>query len=191
MRRDICYYFDTDVKTLYNAYLTAATNEPFGRDCKKEPYHTLTFGLNFSMKYNFNGGSCILHFIAYEGGAAVDMRFVLAQGAGGRCGRYAEDLNSYAEKILGKKGLLSQIPIEIFTDPANKTEYTASAPHTAPPVGCAETTCINCGHILPEGGNFCPKCGTRQPEYSCNFCSACGAKVDSTDIFCYKCGSKL
>ena len=187
MRRDICYYFDTDVKTLYNAYLTAASSEPFGRDCKKEPYHTLTFGLNFSMKYNFNGGSCILHFIPYNMGAAVDMRFVLAQGGGGRCGRYAEDLNSYAEKVLNLKGMIMQIPIELFVDDANKVVKGETVLNAVPQK--KEQHCINCGLILPAGSKFCPKCGTKQEQK--RVCMTCGTEVGQKDSFCFKCGSKL
>lgn len=48
MRRDLCYYFAADVCSVYNAYLMAAGNQQFRRECRQEPYHTLGFGLNFS-----------------------------------------------------------------------------------------------------------------------------------------------
>ena len=119
MRRDVCHFYETDVVTVYEAYLAALGNDKFDRDCRKEPYHTLTFGRNFSVKYNFNGGSCIVHFIPYQGGTAVDLRFVLAQAAGARYEKYDRDLTDAVIQILGMPARPLDLDIDVFTDDRN------------------------------------------------------------------------
>lgn len=177
MKRDVCYFFNTDVQSLYNAYLTAAKNPPFKRDCKEEPFHTITFGLNFSFKYNMNGGACTLHFIPYENGSAIDLRFSIAQATGARYGAYAEYLTEHAGKNLGLKGTKTNIPIETFLDERNKvtqssgfgapvTPFLPQQPavtpvQTQPVAANANTFCGVCGGTLKPGARFCGKCGNR------------------------------
>ena len=114
MRRDVCYFFSADVVSVYNSYMTAATNSRFRRNCNQEPYHTISFGLNFSMKYNMNGGACTIHFIPYHGGTAVDLRFSVAQVAGARYEKYAKDLTSAAMDVLGVPAQLFSLNIDEF-----------------------------------------------------------------------------
>ena len=93
MRRDIGFYVEADIAQVYKAYLSAAVNPPFERDCRDEPFHTISFGVNYSFKYNMNGGSCNIHLMPYGTGTAVNMRFSIAQLVGARYEAYAEDLN--------------------------------------------------------------------------------------------------
>lgn len=57
--------------------------------------------------------------------------------------------------------------------------------------------CIKCGAALPEGANFCPKCGTktgfsdRTPPESCTACGSRALKrVRRGEYLCEHCGSR-
>lgn len=166
MRRDVCYYFPTDVKSLFDAYASAAANAPFERECKFEPYHTINFGLNFSMKYNMNGGACILHFMPLPDGAAVDLHFVIAQAFGARYEAYAEDLTQQAAAILGMAPTPADIDIQHFMKEENKVTavpVTVAAPACAPvetPVPMVRF-CTRCGNPVNPGDRFCTRCGNK------------------------------
>lgn len=198
MRRDVSYFFAVDVKDLYNAYLAAATNDRFRREPNQEPYHTLSFGLNFSMKYNFNGGACTLRFIPCQGGSAVNMRFTLAQGVGARCEKYAKDLTDAVTLLLGVPAQRSSIDVEIFLNDDNKVarQTVKEEPQPTPPTPVVEAppvsnfSCTNCGNGLKEGDRFCSACGS-PVEVQKRFCTQCGKEVAPTDAFCSSCGNKL
>lgn len=163
MRRDLCYYFAADVCSVYNAYLMAAGNQQFRRECRQEPYHTLGFGLNFSMKYNMNGGSCTIHFIPYQGGTAVDLRFSIAQLAGARYKRYAADLTNTVIRILNITAQPIRLNIEEFTKECNKVVLQRMTEPVIVPQNVAKQSrfCINCGKQIDNNNNFCIYCGTR------------------------------
>jgi len=149
MRRDVCYFFAADVKSVYDAYLAAATNAKFRRTCNQQPYHTISFNLNFSMKYNMNGGSCTLHFIPYQGGTAVDLRFSIAQLAGARYKKYAEDLTNATVDVLRIPAQPITLDINVFLDERNKI-HADNTPKTftktpVPPVSMQTKVCKNCG----------------------------------------------
>ena len=209
MRRDIAFFIPADVQSVYNAYLSALGNEKFRRECAQEPYHTLTFGLNFSAKFNFNGGSCTLHFIPWQGGTAVDMRFSLAQLAGARYEKYANELNADAMALIGCSAQQVNIPVETFLDDRNKV-YANGAPAPAAPVSApaapaptpmaapapaaSARICANCGHVLGNDALFCVMCGTKYeapvaPQKK--FCPQCGNEAAPDAHFCIKCGTKL
>ena len=163
MRRDLCYYFAADVCSVYNAYLMAAGNQQFRRECRQEPYHTLGFGLNFSMKYNMNGGSCTIHFIPYQGGTAVDLRFSIAQLAGARYKRYAADLTNTVIRSLDITAQPIRLNIEEFTKECNKVVLQRMPESVSVPQNVAKQSgfCINCGKQIDNNNNFCIYCGTR------------------------------
>lgn len=199
MREDVCYRFSADVKTVYGAYLKAAQSPPFERTCSQEPFHTFSFGVNYSFKYNMNGGSCILHFIPYEGGTAVDLRFVIAQAWGAKCEKYAQELTDRAAALLRETPRRCTIPIEAFTDENNKiyehkpvvisTPIPAPVPAPAPtPVPAA--FCTNCGRAISSADQFCSGCGTRLKKMQ-KFCTQCGTPAEPDAAFCCRCGTKL
>ena len=163
MRRDLCYYFAADVCSVYNAYLMAEGNQQLRRECRQEPYHTLGFGLNFSMKYNMNGGSCTIHFIPYQGGTAVDLRFSIAQLAGARYKRYAADLTNTVIRILNITAQPIRLNIEEFTKECNKVVLQRMPESVSVPQNVAKQSgfCINCGKQIDNNNNFCIYCGTR------------------------------
>lgn len=181
MRRDVCYFFETDVKNLYSAYLMAAKGEPFGRDCKEEAFHTFSFGLNYSMKYNMNGGACTLHFMPYKNGSAVNMRFSIAQLAGARYGKYAEDLTQAAANILAKAAYNVNIDVEEFLKEENKVMATQApvAEVVSTPVAEAVPTPVPVAATQP------------QPQYKHRFCTNCGKPLVEGAAFCTNCGAKI
>lgn len=197
MRRDVCYSFPVSVERLYNAYLNAASNSKFRRECSQEPYHTLSFGLNFSMKYNFNGGACTLRFMPIQGGSAVNLRFSIAQLAGARYEKYAKDLTDAAASVLGVAGQETNIDVELFLSPANMVTPAASqtyAPQPAPePIRSSSPSniaCPDCGKALNDGDKFCSGCG-KLVIVEKKFCTGCGKEVAVDAAFCSACGKKL
>lgn len=206
MRRDVCYYFPTDVVSLFDAYAKAAVNPPFERECKFEAYHTINFGLNFSMKYNMNGGACILHFMPLPDGAAVDMRFVIAQAFGARYEAYAEDLTRQVAAILDLQPTPAQIDVELFLKEENKVTaapVTVTAPAPAPvapvvapapvevpveapvvapapvevPVEAPVQTPVEAPVVMPA------------PAFAPKFCTHCGRPIEADARFCSGCGT--
>ncbi len=163
MRRDLCYYFAADVCSVYNAYLMAAGNQQFRRECRQEPYHTLSFGLNFSMKYNMNGGSCTIHFIPYQNGTAVDLRFSIVQLAGARYGKYAKDLTNTVVSILNIPAREFRLDIEEFTKDCNKVVLQRMPVQANVPPSPIEQSrfCFNCGKQIDDNNNFCIYCGAK------------------------------
>lgn len=54
-----------------------------------------------------------------------------------------------------------------------------------------ERTCVQCGHVLPPGGTFCPYCGAPAPRSDAaepRFCANCGASLREGARFCPRCG---
>lgn len=214
MRRDICHFYPADVKTVYNGYLAVLGNDKFDRECHQEPYHTLGFGLNFSMKYNFNGGGCNIHFMPYNNGTAVDLRFTLAQLAGARYEKYDRDLTDGVQKELGIFASDIRIDVEEFLKPQNQitperftetpstcsnqqTDCCAGSPvnEYQPPVVVAPTPQPE---IVPQPAPqpVIVRQPVPQPEATQQsapvgrFCSGCGNPVGLNDLFCGKCGTR-
>ena len=52
MRRDLFHYFDTDVQTVYKAYLDVLRAKPFGKEPGQTPYRLLSFGIGYSFKHS-------------------------------------------------------------------------------------------------------------------------------------------
>lgn len=200
MRRDVCYFFPASVDAVYNAYYGAATNSRFRREPNQEPYHTMSFGLNFSMMYNFNGGACTLRFMPYQNGTAVNLRFSIAQLVGARYEKYAEDLTEDAVKLLGVAGQTLNLDVELFTAPGNQITPAmmqqpvyAPVPMQAPPHVPAQPQglfCMYCGAALQTGDRFCSACGKPVGENKV-FCRNCGKEAAPGAAYCSGCGNKL
>lgn len=120
MRRDLFYFFDADVKSVYNAYIKAA-RVVFNKDCGASPYHAVDFGLSYSTKYNMNGGSCHIHFIPYKNGTAVAARYTVAQLFGAKYEKHYGELISFVEKEVSARGkILDNIEMEEFLKDENR-----------------------------------------------------------------------
>lgn len=119
MKRDLFCYYEADVKSVFNAFVKAA-NEKFGKDCSSTPYHTISFGLNYSFKYNMNGGACHIHFIPYDKGTAVGLRYTIVQMFGARYEAHYSDITKFVEKELGVLSSDININMEEFMDDSNR-----------------------------------------------------------------------
>ena len=213
MRRDVMHFFMADVKTVYQAYLTAAQNKPFERTCEQRPFYSFQFGLNFSMKYNMNGGSCTLHFIPHQGGTAVNLRFSVAQLAGARYEAYDRDLTNRAIDILRIPAQTLRINVEEFLNqsnwvtpgstqlppapvaPAPAPAPVAPAPAPAPvvPAPAPAPVAPAPAPVTPAqpaaGQKCCTRCGS-QLLPGARFCTRCGATVED-HLLCKSCGTPL
>ena len=125
MRRDLAYFYERPINEVFAAFEQAA-NQRFGKDCKTEPCVRLTFGLNFSMKYNMNGGSVTAHFMPYQNGTAVNLRYSIVQAFGARYKAHAHDLTLFVNGILRVAGQPIQLDVDRFLD------YEAGVPSVAP-----------------------------------------------------------
>ena len=98
---------------MYNAYATAV-KEKFGKNCEYHNGFKMSFALNFTFKYNMNGGACIVHFMPYRSGTAVNVRYSIAQLFGARYKAYDRDLTEFVVSILGANPIDIQIDAEVF-----------------------------------------------------------------------------
>lgn len=193
MRRDIGFYIEANVQRVYQAYLDAATHKPFERSCNEEPWHTISFGVNFSMKYNMNGGTCHIHFMPWGNGTAVNMRFSLAQAMGARYERYAEDLNRAMQAYLPVTVQPAAYNMDDFLKPENQIS-SAPRPYVVAPAAPAAPvalTCAQCGSELAAGARFCSHCGAPVAAPKERICPNCQNKEQETASFCSNCGTKL
>ena len=140
----------------------------------------------YSMKYNMNGGACTLHFMPYKNGSAVNMRFSIAQLAGARYGKYAEDLTQAAANILAKAAYNVNIDVEEFLKEENKVTAT-QAPTTQAPV--AEVVSTPVAEAVPTP---VPVAAAQpEPQYKHRFCTNCGTALIEGAAFCTNCGAKI
>ena len=195
MKKDIGFYIEAPIQQVYQAYLDAATNQPFDRSCREEAFHTISFGLNFSMKYNMNGGSCHIHFMPYENGTAINIHFSIVQAGGARCGKYAEDLNRAVQAILPLDIRPATYNADLFLRPENQVSaapaqqpQTVAAPQSPAAAPCY---CAHCGTPLAAGARFCSHCGTQVPSPAPNACPNCGTQAAEGARFCTSCGTQL
>ena len=174
MRRDVIHYYERNIADVYGAYKAAAMQK-FGKNCREEPYHTLSFGLNYSFRYNMNGGACTVHFMPYNTGTAVNIRYSIAQLYGARYGAHDKEMSAFVTSVLGVPAMDLKIDPEIFLLEQNKVSagsYTPPAPSYQPaPAQPAQTY--------------------QAPSASPKFCAKCGAKLDPGAKFCGGCGNKI
>ena len=120
MRRDCFHYFESDVKSVFAAYIKVA-KEKLRKDCSTSPYHTVDFGLNSSLKYNMMyGGSCHVHFIPYKTGTAVGVRYTLVQVSGARYKALDSYITKFVEQELGTTATSVNIDMEEFLKDSNR-----------------------------------------------------------------------
>ena len=197
MRRDIGFYIAANIEQVYQAYLNAATHKPFERTCSQEPLHTIAFGVNYSFKYNMNGGSCHIHLMPCGNGTAVNIRFSIAQAAGARCEKYAQDLNKAMQVFLPVTPQPATYDVDDFLKPENQVTPATlqKAPAQNTPVNAsanapATTFCVSCGSKLDPDARFCSHCG-KPVAPAQKVCPNCQPQFDSDAAFCSVCGTRL
>ena len=99
MRKDLCYFYPAPVQPVFDAFVQAA-NQKFGKNCRIDAYKTISFGLDYSFRYNMNGGSLTLHFMPYNNGTAIDMRYTVIQLMGARYQKHANDVLAFVNSVL-------------------------------------------------------------------------------------------
>ena len=207
MKKDVGFYVEANIEKVYQAYVSAATNPPFERTCTLKPLHTISFGVNYSFKYNMNGGGCHIHLMPCGTGTAVNIRFSIAQAMGARCDRYANDLNQAMLAFLPVAIRPASYNMDDFLKPENQVVSAAQptppaapqapAPQTPAPQAPAprESTdiryCVNCGNPLAPGAHFCGSCGTKLSVPTPKACPRCYTPAAEGDAFCSACGTKL
>ena len=197
MRRDIGFYIEANIQQVYQAYLKAAVNEPFGRTCDEQPFHTISFGVNYSFKYNMNGGSCHIHFMPYGNGTAVNIRFSLAQGFGARYEKYAQDLNNAMQVFLPVVPQPATYDMDVFLKPENQVkpgvsqQSTTSVAPVAPIAAPISSYCTNCGNPHAPNTRFCSRCGTPVSAPPKKVCPNCQTPAQDNAAFCTACGTRL
>lgn len=158
MIRDVCYFFETDVRSLYRAYFNAVKSDLFRGECREEASSYFSFALNCPEIYNINGGICKLNFIPYKNGSAVNIN-VSCEEAGAKFGKFAEDLTQAVANLLCKAAYYINIAAEEFA----KEDSEAVQGEAATPNSQLFTPrfCTNCGNALNAGAKFCINCGAK------------------------------
>lgn len=214
MRKDLFCYYPVPVANVYHAFLRTA-KEQFGKNCREEiPGKVFSFGLNYSFKYNMSGGALTLHFMPYQNGTAIAMRYTVIQALGARYSRHAQDMTNYANRILGATAQMNpplnmqtflsyessqggaqpaaannaQPPMQNYAQPPVQNYAQAPAANDAQQIGSC--SCTYCGKLLTPGAKFCVSCGNPVPAAP-SVCPSCGKPFRQGERFCTGCGSRL
>lgn len=167
MKRDLCYFYPAPVEPVFDAFVQAA-NRKFGKSCQIDAYKTINFGLNYSFKYNMNGGSLTLHFMPYQNGTAIDMRYTVVQLMGARYQKHADDVLGFVNSALGLQAQPVVLDINQFL--AYEANTPSAMPQQQAPVSAAPVQpqaapaprfCMNCGVPIQPNASFCTKCGAK------------------------------
>ena len=171
MKKEICHYYPKPKEVVFLSY-ERAVNELLGAKIEKTPNESLIFDLEYSVKYNINGGGCHIRFAAYNGGTLVELKFVLAQATGARCGAIDSGLANLVENALGVESNAVYEGFDALVEMMN-------APQPQPQMR-------NDPQYPPQARQ-----GTQPPQNNCrdNFCPRCGTKFAPNDNFCTRCGS--
>lgn len=192
MRRDVIHYYEKGIAEVFEAYRAAAMQK-FGKDCNAEPYHTLSFGLNYSLRYNMNGGACTVHFMPYKTGTAVDVRYSIVQLAGARYGAHDREMSTFVSSVIGAPALDLQIDPETFLLDQNKVSAAAYTARPAAPVN--QPRPAQPVNVQPtQTYQPAPQPASRpapQPVRANNFCGKCGGRLQPGARFCGKCGNRI
>ena len=189
MTKDLFFSYPCQPIQVYSAYLQTA-NEQFSKQCREDVKGAVfSFGLDYSFKYNMNGGSCTVRFMPYQGGTAVAIHYTVVQLFGAKIGKHSTDMVTYADKLLGVKSLPTQLNLKMFTDYAASLSGQGGQPAVVDPQGLGAPLCPNCGGSLTPGAKFCVSCGKPVPAAPA-VCPNCGRAFQENENFCVGCGTK-
>ena len=130
MRRDICHFYPIDMRSAFYAHRDAI-KQVFNKKCDETPFVKLTFGLNYSFKYNMNGGACTLHFMPYGNGTAVNIRYSIVQLFGARYEAHERVMKECVQKLLNLWASDVKIPVDEFERYA--ANYSSQQQYAPPP----------------------------------------------------------
>ncbi len=160
---------------VFNAYAEAIKTK-LGKNPDIKPYTTISFGLNFSFKFNMNGGSCTVRFMPYNNDTAVNVRYSIAQGTGARYGAHCSVFTKEVERLLGCSSLKVDIDAEEFIKYANSVASDDTAAATTPQPQAPIYEAVPAAPIAAA------------PQQDFKFCPSCGTKLNAADRFCVNCG---
>ena len=191
MTAEVYHYYPNPIEDVFNAYARAI------QDCFKVTgacyqYHTITFPLKFSFKYNMNGGNCTLNFIRHQDGTAVRVNYNIYQLIAALYDSHDRDMTLYVQRILGSFATPIFLSPMDFANPDNRvmSNGTTAAPNGAayppvspngaaypPPMAPKEETATpgTPPPIRVAKGNYCIHCGSQQSSDT-EFCQTCGKK---------------
>ena len=166
MRRDVVYYYEAPLNAVFAAFVQAA-NQQFGKNCKIDQGKTISFALNYSFKYNMNGGAVTAHFMPYQNGTAVNLRYSVVQLFGARYMRHANDLTGFVNGLLHVSGSVIELPVQQFLDyeaqtPSAGVQVQSEQSPYVPPQTAQTVFCPRCGAPISAQAAFCPRCGSKQ-----------------------------
>ncbi|MBQ3265726.1 MAG: zinc ribbon domain-containing protein [Ruminococcus sp.] len=185
MRRDLCYYFAAPLYPVFDAFVQAA-KQKFGKNCKIDAYKTISFGLDYSFKYNMNGGSLTVHFMPYQGGTAVDLRYTVVQLMGARYQKHANDVLAFVNSFVGVQAQPIQLDVNQFL------AYEANTPSAQVQQGQAPVQQIPAQQPMQQPVQQpVQQIPVQQAAQQRRFCMNCGTPVMPNAAFCTKCGAKL
>ncbi len=181
MTHDICHYYPKTIEQVYSAY-QRGIKQAFNKDAEGQHPHTLVFGLNFSFKYNMNGGGCHVHFMPYQNGTAVNVHYTIAQALGAKCKAHDKDLTREVERFLGA----SASDLHIDTAAFAQYKSNAAAPATSATSATSATPAAPVTPVAPVA----PDAPAAPVAPKAKFCSQCGSPFGETSLFCSNCGAK-
>lgn len=163
MKKEFCHYYPKPVEEIFTAY-DRAVKVVFGADAEKAPNKLIEFDLEYSFKYNINGGGCSIRFTESNGGTLVGLSYVIAGAMGARCNACDLDLTEEVEQIVGVQSKnvyeeFDELVRRMNTPPPPPRGYGAgqgNMPHD----GGRANFCSRCGKPFAPNDNFCTNCGT-------------------------------
>ena len=189
MTRDLCFFYPCPLNAVYGAFVQTAAQK-FGKDCKQTPMVSISFGLNFSMKYNMNGGACTIHFMPYQNGTAINIRYSVVQLMGARYKKHAP----MVQPAQNAQAMPQQTPPQYQPQAAPQAAYRQPVQQYPSPQRPAQGVkfCTNCGKQLPADARFCTNCGKEiAVSAPAPACPNCGKPLQADEKFCVRCGTKI
>lgn len=159
MRKDVTHFYEKPIPEVFYAYHKFIV-EKMHANPRVEPFHTISSAVGM--------GAMTLHFIPYQNGTAIDIRYSLALVNGSVVEEIDYSITKEIVNFLGVAAMNIELPIEIFLDPNNQVVAQSNIPNPAPqPAPQAP---------VQNEFRFCPKCGAKH-HIDANFCPACGNKL--------------
>ena len=186
MRRDIAHYYERSLQDVFQAYEVVA-REYFRQEPHLEPLYSMTFGLDYSFRYNMNGGAVTVRFMPYQNGTAVNVRYSIAQLFGARYGAHDRDMTENVEGFLGSPAYDIDIPVEVFLDPRNQVAVGPGPFYGAPQQPYPQQSY---SQPQPQFQQPAPQ-PQPAPNLRSSYCPKCGGKLNPNDRFCPQCGEKI
>ena len=199
MTRDLCYFYPCPLNAVYGAFVQTAAQK-FGKDCKQTPMISLSFGLNFSMKYNMNGGACTIHFMPYQNGTAINIRYSIVQLMGARYKKHAQDMTLFANAIIRANAQPADINVQEFLN-YEANQVRSQSPMVQPVQNNQSIPPQNyqpSQQVPPR--QYQPQTAYRQPvnQYPApqkavgvKYCHNCGRQLPADARFCTNCGTGI